>query len=50
MIVDLASVFYSTRTISVDGDEDKKGEQNAIFRINLSLIMGVLGGILICLP
>lgn len=51
IIVDIGSAIASTRTMSPTGADDAdKSVQYAGFRINLSLIMAIAGGILICLP
>lgn len=51
IIVDIGSAIASTRTLSPTGADDaEKSAQYAGFRINLSLIMGLAAGILICLP
>lgn len=51
IIVDIGSAIASTRTMSPTGADDaEKSVQYAGFRINLSIIMAIAGGILICLP
>lgn len=51
IIVDVGSAIASSRTLSPSPAADAEdSKQFAIFRINLSIIMGILGGILICLP
>lgn len=51
IIVDIGSAIASSRTLSPTGADDaEKSGQYAAFRINLSLIMAIAGGILVCLP
>ena len=51
IIVDIGSAIATSRTLSpTPAADNEDSKQFAIFRINLSLIMGILGGILICLP
>lgn len=51
LIVDIGSAIASTRTMSpTPADDADRSVQFAAYRINLGLIMGIAGGILICLP
>lgn len=51
IIVDVGSAIATSRTLSpTHAADDEDSKKFAIFRINLSLIMGILGGILVCLP